>query len=155
LGKILQGSDFIAEKVTLISVRTSKPDSTSTKISLSEQKIHRGEKISDEKKAGKVKWDITASILDEITPRSIIFKPESPEYPAWAKSLGSEFEIELKFSILPDGTVGIIEKVISSGYPEIDEIGMRYIRKWKFMPLTKNALPQHQWGIIKLFFRAR
>ncbi|MBU1045414.1 MAG: TonB family protein [Candidatus Omnitrophica bacterium] len=87
--------------------------------------------------------------------RSILVKPALPVYPEWAKELGNYFEVELKFLILADGTVGAVEKVTSAGYPELDEIGIRYIRKWKFMPLPEGIKPQEQWGTIKLVFNLK
>ncbi len=95
---------------------------------------------------------ITEKITEKLQ-RSIIYKPELPTYSEWAKEFGNNFEIELKFLILPDGTVGNVEKITSSGYPELDEIGVRYIRKWKFMPLLEDALQEGQWGLIKLVFK--
>jgi len=85
--------------------------------------------------------------------RGILFKPGLPVYPDWARELGSDFEIQLKFLILPDGIVGNVENITSSGYPELDEIGVRYVRKWKFMPLSIEASQTEQWGIIKLVFK--
>ncbi len=87
--------------------------------------------------------------------RSILLKPALPIYPEWAKELGNYFEIELKFLILADGTIGSVEKVTSAGYPELDEIGIRYIRKWKFMPLPEGTKPAEQWGTVKLVFNLK
>jgi len=84
--------------------------------------------------------------------RTVLHKPELPVYPEWAKEIGDDFEMELKFLILPDGTVGAVEKITSSGYPELDETGMRYIRKWRFIPISAEAPQEKQWGIIKLVF---
>jgi len=93
--------------------------------------------------------------LDEQIQRTIIHKPGLPLYPAWAKELSTDFEIELKFLILPDGTIGNVEKISSCGYPELDEIGVRYVRNWKFMALSADRPQQGQWGVIKLIFRSQ
>ncbi|MFH2145560.1 MAG: TonB family protein [Candidatus Omnitrophota bacterium] len=85
--------------------------------------------------------------------RSIMYKPELPACPDWAGDSTGNFELKLKFLILPDGSVGKVEKLISSGYPELDEIGMRYMRKWHFIALPKNAAKNEQWGEIKLIFK--
>jgi TonB family protein len=87
--------------------------------------------------------------------RSVIYKPELPKYPEWLRKLGSDFEVNLKFLILPDGTIANVEKVSSSGYPEVDEIGVRYIRKWKFMPVARDLPQENQWGLIKLVFKLK
>jgi len=115
-----------------------------------------------EKDAPKVLVDIPlkeqfllAVKMEEEFKRSVFFKPDLPAYPEWAKKLGNYFEVQLKFLILPDGTVANVEKITSSGYPELDEIGVRYIRKWKFMSLPAQADQKEQWGVIKLVFKLR
>ncbi|MFH1062724.1 MAG: energy transducer TonB [Candidatus Omnitrophota bacterium] len=104
--------------------------------------------------ASLAEFSISESIKGELK-RSVLVKPALPVYPEWAKELGNYFEIELKFLILPDGTVGSVDKVTSAGYPELDEIGIRYIRKWKFMPLPEGSKSLEQWGIIKLVFNLK
>ena len=98
--------------------------------------------------------EISESIQGELK-RSVLVKPALPVYPEWAKELGNYFEIELKFLIMPDGTVGTVDKLTSAGYTELYEIGIRYIRKWKFMPLPQGAKPLEQWGTIKLVFNPK
>ncbi|RKY36251.1 MAG: hypothetical protein DRP78_04145 [Candidatus Omnitrophota bacterium] len=90
--------------------------------------------------------------IDREIERKIIYKPELPVYPAWAKAMCSNFKIRLKFLILSDGTVTDIEKLSSSGYPELDAVGIRYIRGWKFMPLPEDAQNNGQKCAIDLFF---
>ncbi|MBU1086049.1 MAG: energy transducer TonB [Candidatus Omnitrophica bacterium] len=104
--------------------------------------------------AGSADFLVSESIKGELK-RSILIKPALPKYPEWAKALGNYFEVELKFLILADGTVGTVKKVTSAGYPELDEIGIRYIRKWKFMPLPEGAKPAEQWGTVKLVFNLK
>lgn len=96
---------------------------------------------------------IAQQVNEDIEHRSVIYKPELPVYPQWVKEIDFDFGVELKFLILPDGTVGNVERITSSGHPELDEIGVRYIRKWKFMPLPTEMQNAGQWGIIKLIFR--
>ena len=98
------------------------------------------------------KFLISEEFISELK-RSLLLKPKLPEYPAWAKKIGSDFEIELKFLILPDGTIGKVEKITSSGYPELDEIGVRYMRKWKFISLPADKPQIEQWANIKLNFK--
>jgi TonB family protein len=102
----------------------------------------------------KDKLSITESMQGEFK-RTVLIKPELPAYPDWAKKLGNYFEMELKFLILPDGTVATVEKTRSAGYPELDEIGIRYIRQWKFMPLPESAEQVDQWAVIKLVFNLK
>lgn len=99
-------------------------------------------------------FSISGSLNGEFK-RNVLVKPALPAYPEWAKEIGNYFEIELKFLILPDGTIGTVEKVTSAGYPELDEIGIRYIRKWKFMPLSEGVKALEQWGTVKLIFNLK
>ncbi|MBI4845558.1 MAG: TonB family protein [Candidatus Omnitrophica bacterium] len=96
-----------------------------------------------------------AESMEEQFKRKVLFKPEMPEYPQWAKEIGGNFEVQLKFLVLPDGAVGTVEKITSSGYPELDEIGIRYIRRWKFIALPETAVYKEQWGVIRLFFKLK
>ena len=93
--------------------------------------------------------------VDQQLNRSVIFKPLLPDYPEWARSVVGEFEVELKFRILGDGTISSIEKISSSGYSELDEIGIRYLRKWKFVALPAESVSADKWGVIKLVFKLR
>ncbi len=76
-----------------------------------------------------------------------------PLYPEWVKEIGNDFELQFRFLILPEGSVSTVEKIISSGYPELDEIGARYMRRWKFMPVPEESPQEVQWEVIKLIFK--
>ena len=89
--------------------------------------------------------------FDDEFKRGVMFKPDLPPCPEWAKELSGGFEIELRFLILPDGTVGGVENITSSGYIELDEIGVRYIRRWKFVPLSEDS-PDKFMGKDKVAF---
>ena len=85
--------------------------------------------------------------------RSVLYKPPLPEFPGWAQALQRTFFLELKLLILPEGAVESVENLVSSGYPELDAIGERYVRKWRFMPLPAGSEQQEQWAVITLEFR--
>jgi len=154
------GSEKAQQLKSLISQDKSKPAVLSSLDTLEKESLPLA-KLS-KKTTPDIKTDIlderkflVTEKLDEPIQRTIIHKPGLPLYPAWAKELSTDFKIELKFLILPDGTIGNVEKISSCGYPELDEIGVRYVRSWKFMALPADR-PQHgQWGIIKLVFRAQ
>lgn len=91
--------------------------------------------------------------------RQIVYKPDLPAYLKWDEGLGVDldrvgdsFEMELKFWVSPEGKVGLVERVSSSGHPAIDLIGIRYIKGWQFAPLASGQSKDEQWGIIKLNF---
>ncbi|MFH1645446.1 MAG: hypothetical protein ABIB11_03405 [Candidatus Omnitrophota bacterium] len=61
-----------------------------------------------------------------------------------------DFRVRLKVTISPEGKVCKVEKLTSSGYPEIDLIWMRYVEKWMFAPLDPSLSSQDQQGILEL-----
>lgn len=61
---------------------------------------------------------------------------EVPRYPAWAEQQGIEAAVVLEFSVEPSGIVkDAIVVVRTSGYPELDDLAKKALRKWKFVPL--------------------
>ena len=89
--------------------------------------------------------------------REIISKPSAaPTVPAGASGVAGltqdrkNFNIELEFTISPDGTVEKVKPVVSSGYPEIDMIGMDYLKKWRFVPMEKPGGQKPETRRIKL-----
>lgn len=76
--------------------------------------------------------------------RRVVFKPPLP-----TKSK-AEGEIELKFWVFSDGTVGRIV-ALKKGNPQLEEEAIRYLKKWKFNPLL-NKTQKEEWGIIPLRF---
>jgi TonB family protein len=75
--------------------------------------------------------------------RQVVYKPSLP------KTARAEGEIELKFWVLPDGTVGRIVP-LKRGDPFLEEEAIRYLKKWKFNPLDKTQ--GEEWGIIPIRF---
>lgn len=83
-------------------------------------------------------------IKGPVAKRRVIYRPPLPQ------KIRAEGEIELKFWVLPDGTVGRIIPLKKSD-PLLEEEAIRYLKEWKF-----NSLPyesrQEEWGIIPLRF---
>ncbi|MBU0650618.1 energy transducer TonB [bacterium] len=74
-----------------------------------------------------------------------------PSYPVWAKKMGIEAEIKLKFQISKDGIVKNILFENMSGYPEIDVLGVRAVKNWKFEP-DLDIYSQNEWSTVTLKF---
>lgn len=75
-----------------------------------------------------------------------------PPYPLWAKRLGVQSDVSLKFQILRNGQVGRVLLDRLSGYPELDLLAMRAVRRWSFEQLPADV-GQDQWGSVTLKFR--
>ena len=77
-----------------------------------------------------------------------------PKYPAWAKSKGIEADVSLRFFVNPQGLVTPdISVVITSGYRELDQLCIEYLKKWVFVPLEASEAQSDQWGVITIRFR--
>jgi TonB family protein len=76
--------------------------------------------------------------------RKVIFKPPPPSL-----QLGATMEIELKFWVLPDGSVG---RIIPSrrGDMALEREMMAYLKKWRFNPLSPDVPQEEQWGTIPI-----
>ncbi len=79
--------------------------------------------------------------------RSILYKPEIPEV-----KVDREGEIELKFWVLPDGSVGRVLPVIK-GDAELERIAISYLKQWRFDRLDTSRSRVEQWGTVTVKFR--
>ncbi|MDD5310342.1 MAG: energy transducer TonB [Candidatus Omnitrophica bacterium] len=91
--------------------------------------------------------------------REVIYKPELPTNLRWDESLGvdldrlgNKFSVKLKFLVSPEGRVGAVERLSSSGHPTVDIIAMRYLKEWQFAPLKAAGPKEEQWGTVRLNF---
>jgi TonB family protein len=84
-----------------------------------------------------------------IRSRGIIYRPPLPKPKRWTERSNQYTDAELKFLVSPEGKVLYVEKILSSGDPEVDLLWMRYIKRWRFLPEHTNI---NQWGKIRLNF---
>jgi len=85
--------------------------------------------------------------------REIIYKGEKPKLPSWIDS-SSAFYMELEFVVNEQGDVQEIAPKISSGNPEVDLIGIRYLKSWRFAP-SSAILGREDRRSVKLYFEAQ
>ena len=81
--------------------------------------------------------------------RKILYKPEIPEV-----KIDKEGEVELKFWVFPDGSVGRVSSLLR-GDVELERIAMNYIKQWRFNPLDEGGPTVEQWGTITVKFRLK
>jgi len=91
--------------------------------------------------------------------RSLIFKPALPSYQELIAVSGQDlvkpyFKVKMRLVIAPDGTVKAVDKLETSGQPEVDLIAIRYLKKWRFSPLSPDKAGEDQEGIVSLKFDA-
>ena len=79
-----------------------------------------------------------------VRQRILYYRPERPQLPRWVDPKKVKTELRFKFWVTPEGSTESIETMVSSGDPEIDLIGMRYLRRWRFNPKEEGR----EWGIV-------
>jgi protein TonB len=72
-----------------------------------------------------------------------------PSYPA---GVNKNIDVKLRFSILPDGTVGKII-VIKKADNRLEQVAIDALRLWQFEPLPKNSKQEQQITTITFPFR--
>lgn len=81
--------------------------------------------------------------------RQVVFQPPLP-----SAMVEGETEIELRFWILPNGTVSRVIPLKKSD-PRLEALAINYLRNWRFSPLPPEAEALEQWGVIPFKFVIR
>ena len=92
----------------------------------------------------------SGSISGALAEREVIYKPGKPKLPSWIDASAS-YMLELELSVSTQGEVNEVVPVVSSGNPEVDLLGIRYIKAWKFVPLAYGSA-DGQRGRVRLIF---
>ncbi|MBU4375854.1 MAG: hypothetical protein KKD29_00055 [Candidatus Omnitrophica bacterium] len=87
-------------------------------------------------------------ISGDVASREVFYKPEKPRVPE-PISGAAPFNMELKFSVSPQGDVQEIIPLVSSGNADADLLGIRYLKNWKFTPLGTST-QNEQWGVARI-----
>ncbi|MBN1541419.1 TonB family protein [candidate division KSB1 bacterium] len=83
-------------------------------------------------------------IIEGEAARRTIIRQEIPQYPP---GLQKEALVKIRFTVLPDGTIGRMIPVLK-GDPLLEELTMKTLRKWRFNPLPENVQVKNVEGII-------
>lgn len=78
-----------------------------------------------------------------------IYSYTLPPYP---KDISKEIDVKLRFTILPDGSVGKIFPLIK-GDARLESAATNSLRQWKFEPLEKSQKQVEQTAVITFPFR--
>ncbi len=95
----------------------------------------------------------SGEISRHILNREVIYKPEEPKLPAWIAA-SSPFRMELEFIISVHGEVEEVVPVVSSGSAEVDLLGIRYLKNWRFAPLAQSSDKRGK-GRVKFIFERK
>jgi len=78
-----------------------------------------------------------------------IYSYELPSYP---EGVSKEIDVKLRFTILPDGTVGRIFPLIKAD-ARLENAAINSLRQWRFEPLSKNQKQIEQTAVIIFPYR--
>jgi protein TonB len=78
-----------------------------------------------------------------------IYSYSLPEYP---EGVNKEIDIRLRFSILPDGTVGTIFPITKAD-TKLENAAINSLRQWRFEPLLLQQKKTEQFAIIVFPYR--
>ena len=87
----------------------------------------------------------------------IPIKQVSPHYPVVAKESGLEGVVVLKVEVLKNGSVGdvVVAKSLQSGQDGLDELAIKAVKQWEFVPAKNKGNPVSVWITIPIRFEAR
>lgn len=88
-------------------------------------------------------------IKGDAKDRIIMHKPILDKAVTLPSDFNSDFNVNIKFKISKEGFIKYAECVTSSGFSEIDQQAIRYVRKWQFVPASEDD----QEGVVRVSFK--
>ena len=76
----------------------------------------------------------------------------APAYPAVSRRLGEQGLVVLRVLIGADGQVQKVEVKESSGFERLDRQAIDTVTRWRFVPGTKNGVPEAMWHLQPINF---
>ncbi|NOX17006.1 MAG: hypothetical protein GXO87_01840 [Chlorobi bacterium] len=80
-----------------------------------------------------------------------IYSYSLPKYPP---GVSKEIDVKLRFTILPDGTVGKVFPLIKAD-PTLESVSIQSLKQWRFEPLSSNQKQIEQSAVIVFPYRLR
>lgn len=93
-------------------------------------------------------------IEGEVRKRPVLNRPSEPQVPPGVDPSLAYREVELQFTVDPEGSVVEVETLLSSGSSEIDWLWVHYLKQWRFSPL-KWGPPLSQKGKARFRFQKK
>ena len=75
-----------------------------------------------------------------------------PGYPAISKRMGEQGKVVLRVLIGTDGLPKKVEINKSSGYDRLDRQAQEAVMRWRFVPGTRNGVPEAMWSLVPINF---
>ncbi|MBU1061680.1 MAG: energy transducer TonB [Candidatus Omnitrophica bacterium] len=93
-----------------------------------------------------------AVVTGEARHRGLLYRPAVSEGVVLPFYFGFDYSVSVRFKISRHGIVERPECIVSSGSSEIDEIAIRNIREWQFVP-HGDGLVGEQEGVVHIDFK--
>ena len=88
-------------------------------------------------------------ITGEARNRMVLYRPDLPRLSIIPSGFSSDYSVSIRFRISKHGFVENPECFISSGSSVIDQIAIRYIRRWQFAPQDESS-KRPQEGMVRV-----
>lgn len=91
----------------------------------------------------------------DVKKRAVLWRPRLLEYLESNGRLLPYFNMSFRFHVSIEGIVDYAEPILSSGEPELDVLGMSYLRQWRFISGHSRVTKlenSSQWGVLKIHF---
>lgn len=75
-----------------------------------------------------------------------------PSYPALSRRLGEQGKVVVRVLIGVDGRAQQAEIRTSSGYVRLDQAALATVRSWRYVPGTRNGIPEAMWFNVPVNF---
>lgn len=75
-----------------------------------------------------------------------------PSYPALSRRLGEQGKVIVRVLIGVDGRALQAEIRTSSGYERLDQVALATARSWRYVPGTRNGVPEAMWNNVPINF---
>ena len=75
-----------------------------------------------------------------------------PAYPPLSKRLGEQGKVVVRVLIGTDGRAQQAEIRTSSGYDRLDQAALATVRQWRYVPGTRNGMPEAMWFNVPINF---
>lgn len=76
----------------------------------------------------------------------------APAYPAISRRLNEQGLVVLRVLIGTDGLPQQVEVKQSSGFERLDQAAVKTVTRWRFVPGTKNGVPEAMWHLQPINF---
>jgi len=83
--------------------------------------------------------------------RKLLYKPDLPMEQILPTEFNSDLSVTVRFKISRHGFVESPDCLRSSGSSEVDQMALRYVRKWQFAPIGESQGISQE-GMVRLVF---